>query len=72
MHQHIGELFLKSWLHSKVATVKTKKESDRTTKRKFPSAHHGQTRSKTDSSLPNLGKQEVKLILPFPAWASKK
>jgi len=59
-------------LHSKVATVKTKKESDRTTKRKFSSAQFGQTRSKTDSPLPIMGKQEMKLILPSPAWASKK
>lgn len=40
--------------------------------KKFSSAQHGQTRSKTDSSLPSLGKLKVKRILLCPSWASKK
>jgi hypothetical protein len=58
MLMHIGELFLKPWLHSKVVTVKTKKIRP--------------YRLKENSTLPNLGKQEVKPILLCPAWASKK
>ena len=71
MLMRIGEFFLKLQLHSKwqPATVKTKEQRAKTMHNRQQTTDN---RQKENSPLPSLGKQEVKLILLCPTWASKK